>query len=269
MQFHYSMHLDFDHPVREHHFTLKCLPRTSFRQEISDCCLRIDPDLRLWKGRDQFGNIKLMGYFSQSHDHLYADVSGSATVRFRKEEVPFGPVDPLKYPSGLTTAGPAVRALLQKAEEQCAGEAMRIETGPEELALPLALMNVIYQNMTYSPGHTDIGTSAEEAAESGRGVCQDYTHIMLAALRERKIPCRYVCGMLAGVGESHAWVEVYDQGAWVAYDPTNNVLAGDRHLVLSYGRDALDCRINQGVFASENWMPVSQSQRIVASVTVD
>lgn len=288
MQFHYKMRLDFSNPVMEHHFTLKCLPQTNFRQEISSCQVKIDPEQELWRGQDQFGNVKLMGYLSGLHDHIYADVCGNAAVRFLKEPVSFGMIEPMKYPSPLTHAGPAVRRLLEEAEgriaettaclpAETAGRtaeaAGQTAENPKKgagrswnMALTLTLMNLIYQKMVYVPGETEIGTTAEEACESGRGVCQDYAHIMLAALRQRKIPCRYVCGMLAGVGESHAWVEAFDQGAWIGYDPTNNVLAGDRHLVISYGKDALDCRINQGVFIPEGGLLVSQDQRIVASV---
>lgn len=273
MKFHYNMQLDFDHPVIEHHFTLKCIPRSSFRQGVGGCHVQIDPVQKLWKGSDQFGNIMLMGYLPYAHDHLYAEVCGEADIRFGKEDA-HGPLEILSYPSALTQAGPAIKSLLEEAENQSGQFRTERKVRSEEadrsenLALTLALMNLIYQKMTYSPGETDIETCAEQAAESGHGVCQDYAQIMLAALRLRKIPCRYVCGMLTGVGESHAWVEAYDQGAWIGYDPTNNILAGDQHLVIAYGRDAGDCRISQGVFLSQTGVPISQKQKIRVSVSI-
>ena len=63
----------------------------------------------------------------------------------------------------------------------------------------------------------------------GCGVCQDYSHIMIALCQMSRIPARYVVGMLMGEGLSHAWVEIYDGGAWRGIDPTNHTIVGDQH----------------------------------------
>ena len=75
-------------------------------------------------------------------------------------------------------------------------------------------MNDLYENFTYIPGVTDIHTTAGEALRLGRGVCQDYAHIMTAVLRYMGIPARYVNGLMIGEGYTHAWVEVYTDGGW-------------------------------------------------------
>jgi transglutaminase-like putative cysteine protease len=98
-----------------------------------------------------------------------------------------------------------------------------------------------------------------------RGVCQDFAHVMIAILRSAEIPARYVCGYietdrqrdaaaggertLVGAAESHAWVEVgLPNGNWYALDPTNDIPAGERHVVVSFGRDFHDVSPTRGVF---------------------
>ena len=71
---------------------------------------------------------------------------------------------------------------------------------------------------------------------------------MLALLRLRGIPCRYVTGMIPGEGRSHAWVEVQSLGGWYGFDTTNLCSCAGEYIKLSHGRDARDCAINKGVF---------------------
>ena len=89
-------------------------------------------------------------------------------------------------------------------------------------------------------------------------MCQDFTHIMLALLRKLGIPCRYVSGYLfhqadanvrSADGSTHAWGEVWfpDLG-WVGFDPTNNLLADERHIRVAVGRDYADVPPTRGVF---------------------
>src|SRR6202044_891456 len=87
-------------------------------------------------------------------------------------------------------------------------------------------------------------TTASEALAHGRGVCQDYAHIMLAACRLLGLPARYVSGHLRGEGGSHAWVEVLHphplrQGFWFAegWDPTHDRRVDADYLVVAVGRD--------------------------------
>ena len=62
------------------------------------------------------------------------------------------------------------------------------------------------------------------------------------------MPCKYVAGMMIGEGATHAWVEVFEDGKWLSLDPTHNRRVDDTYIVISRGRDAQDCSINQGVF---------------------
>ncbi|MCD8021581.1 MAG: transglutaminase family protein [Lachnospiraceae bacterium] len=74
------------------------------------------------------------------------------------------------------------------------------------LSLAVTLMHGLYENFSYAKGVTTISTTAEEAMALGKGVCQDYAHILLSLCRLKKIPCRYVVGRLIGEGDSRAWV---------------------------------------------------------------
>jgi transglutaminase-like putative cysteine protease len=107
------------------------------------------------------------------------------------------------------------------------------------------LAHGLHERLEYVPGATDVGTIASEALVACRGVCQDYTHVLLAALRMLGIPARYTSGYFhsRGMGEvgaqaSHAWVEVwFPSRGFVGVDPTNDRLVDDRYIRVAYGRD--------------------------------
>lgn len=122
----------------------------------------------------------------------------------------------------------------------------------------LEICRAIGERIEYLPGVTNVTTTAAEAWEHKKGVCQDITHLALGALRAVGIPARYVSGYLhpkpdaeIGVtvsGESHAWVEWFC-GEWNGYDPTNLIEIGDRHVTVGRGRDYGDVAPLRGVYA--------------------
>lgn len=121
-----------------------------------------------------------------------------------------------------------------------------------------AIAEAIGNAVEYMHGITGVHSTASEAWEARKGVCQDIAHITLGALREVGIPARYVSGYLhprpnaeVGVpvtGESHAWVEWF-AGDWQGFDPTNNIEIGDRHVLVGRGRDYNDVPPLRGVYA--------------------
>ena len=118
-----------------------------------------------------------------------------------------------------------------------------------------SLCERVHRSLDYEWGITGVGTTASEALAGGRGVCQDYAHIMLAACRAAGIPARYVSGHLGGEGGSHAWVEVlhphpYCGNRWVAqgWDPTHNRRANSDYLVVAVGRDYADVAPLSGTY---------------------
>ena len=128
------------------------------------------------------------------------------------------------------------------------------------LAAAEALMHKIHDEFKYAPGSTNIRTSAIEAFEARRGVCQDFSHIMLACLRARGLAARYVSGYLrtlpppgadaayVGADASHAWVSVFcPPFGWVDLDPTNDMRLNSDHIIIAWGRDFGDVSPLRGV----------------------
>jgi transglutaminase-like putative cysteine protease len=122
----------------------------------------------------------------------------------------------------------------------------------------LNLNELLYSKIAYVPKSTRVDSPIDHALESRQGVCQDFAHIMIGLTRRIGIPCRYVSGYLfhkagdktrSAEGATHAWVETLLPGlGWVGLDPTNNVLAGERHVRTSVGRDYADVPPTKGVF---------------------
>jgi transglutaminase-like putative cysteine protease len=120
------------------------------------------------------------------------------------------------------------------------------------------VVEVVREHMTYETGVTHVHSSARQAWAEGRGVCQDFAHVTIGALRSLGMPARYVSGYLApkreaevgesATGESHAWVEFWD-GGWMPFDPTNGIFVGLDHVVVVRGRDYGDVLPFKGVYS--------------------
>ncbi len=114
----------------------------------------------------------------------------------------------------------------------------------------------VHRALNYEWGITSVNTTASEALAGGRGVCQDYAHIMLAACRHAGVPARYVSGHLPGEGGSHAWIEVLhpvpgqSRSTWVAegWDPTHDRKITGDYLVIAVGRDYADVAPLSGTY---------------------
>lgn len=124
-----------------------------------------------------------------------------------------------------------------------------------------AMMTAIRDQFRFDPGATYADTLPIEAFHLRRGVCQDFTHIMIIAARAYGIPAAYVSGYLrtfpppgkarlVGVDAMHAWVNLWcgDELGWVGFDPTNHMLAGTDHIFLGMGRDYSDVAPLDGTF---------------------
>ena len=127
----------------------------------------------------------------------------------------------------------------------------------------------IYNAFDYVPQSTSADSPIDEALEARKGVCQDYSHIMIALARSLRVPCRYVSGYLfhrveyndrSAQDATHAWVEaLLPELGWVGFDPTNNLPAGQRHIRVAVGRDYADVPPTRGVFkgAAESELSVA------------
>ena len=106
------------------------------------------------------------------------------------------------------------------------------------------MMADLLDRMPYTPGETDVSTSAKDAFHLGRGVCQDHSHVFLALCRFLDIPARYVSGYLYTENDqhvaSHAWVEAYIDDLWHGFDTSNGCTPDERYVRLAIGLDYLD-----------------------------
>lgn len=129
-------------------------------------------------------------------------------------------------------------------------------SGPNDFALRVC--GLVYDEVRYVAGATEVSTTASDSWQAREGVCQDMAHLCLGVLRSAGIPARYVSGYLhpdpeptigsTVTGESHAWIEWWD-GAWIGYDPTNDAPTGDRHVDVARGRDYGDVAPLTGIFS--------------------
>lgn len=250
------MSLDFDSPIRDHRFSVRCMPQTTERQTVEALSVTVLPEESLSESWDSFGNRCIYGYTSSEHNRFSITASGIvlAGMSLRRKARDLHQLGMYRYQSHYTKPGPCLK-------EYASRFTFSPELGDREKGI--CLMRQLHQDFSYVQGVTSYDTSAEEALQLGKGVCQDYSHILISLCRAHGILARYVVGMLMGEGLSHAWVEVYDDGYWYGLDPTNNIIVDDQHIKLSHGRDYKDCPINQGVFSGT----AKQTQRIRVRVT--
>ena len=161
----------------------------------------------------------------ERHQHTLAPESGDANGRF------------LEF-TALTAPNDAVRMAAQDIRRTAASAWEQAELAHDWTAGCIG----------YEVGVTGWRTPAAMALHLGRGVCQDFAHIMLSLLRSLGIPCRYVSGHLLGEGAPHAWVEVMLPSGVVAFDPTHHRRARLVYLTVAVGRDFGDVTMTSGVF---------------------
>jgi transglutaminase-like putative cysteine protease len=137
------------------------------------------------------------------------------------------------------------------------------------LELAAAVNDWTHRALSYEWGVTGVRTAAAEALALGRGVCQDYAHLMLALCRLLGMPARYVSGHLLGEGGTHAWVEVLlpdpavpGRAAAFGFDPTHGGRTGPRHLTVATGRDYRDVAPTAGTYVGEPGGTLSASRRV-------
>ena len=155
----------------------------------------------------------------------------------------------LREPSALVPWSEAARAYA----------APSFAAGRDWLEAVTDLMHRIHADFEFDAKATTVTTQVDEVLELRRGVCQDFAHVMLACLRGRGLPARYVSGYLLtdpppgrarllGVDASHAWVAAWSPNhGWVELDPTNDTLADRRYITLAWGADFADVVPLRGV----------------------
>jgi len=257
-------------PVSIAHHVLHLSPRLTDRQDVRRFHLEIRPGPTVMRDTlDFFGNAMSVVTLEQEHDSFTVLARSEVEVRARQgldpeRSLPVGSLDAQEAQPDLADTldvrqfrfeSPAVRC----PDELHAWSAPMLAPERPVLAAAIELAHRINRDFTYDSSATAVGTSVAECFALRRGVCQDFAHLMLAALRAHGMPARYVSGYLltrpppgkprlVGADASHAWVQVWAPPfGWVDLDPTNDVIPGEEHVTVAFGRDFTDVSPVNGV----------------------
>lgn len=260
LNYFFETRLEFSEPVRDHDFVLRCMPPNTGAQTVMDAQIIVEPPASLAAQVDRFGNNLQVGRLEAPHSSFSFVSSGMVMVD--SANVSPEPAHPIYLrPSELASAGPRVREFV--------GDVLRVSANLPALQKARRLSDAVAGALAYEKGATDVRTCGEDALAGGRGVCQDFAHVLIAACRLAGVPARYVNGFLVGEGETHAWVEVHDECCWRGLNPTNRREVDCGYIALSHGRDFADCPIERGVFVGGARQSMSVSVRVTddASLT--
>jgi len=211
---------------------LRLTPQESARQHIITWELQLPRPTRAQF--DPYGNVLHVLTLDEPHEAIVIRARGEVEIdESQDSESDTLSALPFLRSTRLTAADEALRDF---ASRHCPGACNR--------SALIDLMQALAEHMVYTPGSTQVESTASEAFAGGSGVCQDHTHAFLACARTLGIPARYVSGYLcsedSGHLASHAWAEVWLDDAWYSFDVTNQLARPERHLKLAIGLDYLD-----------------------------
>jgi transglutaminase-like putative cysteine protease len=275
----------YDFPVIQSQQLLHLMPRqTPFQQCISYTLACEPPPAEQSRRQDFFGNNN--DYFTIMTPHQGLEVTSrfQVDIQPRPQMVEFVQSPPWEQVQTLLKdqdthhldAAPYVYATRRvTCSEALASFAMSCFTPQRPLLeAAMALTQKIYTEFEFDPQATDVSTPLDMVLKGRRGVCQDFAHLMIGALRSIGLACRYVSGYIlthppagqprmVGADASHAWVSVYcPVYGWVDFDPTNNCLVQQEHITVAWGRDFGDVSPMRGVVLGGG------QQQLKVSVTV-
>jgi transglutaminase-like putative cysteine protease len=260
---HITRHL-YESPVSQSINELRLTPRSLPGQQLRELKIHIDPEPVSWhRRRDYFGNEAIA--VAVYEPHTCFEIRSESVV----EVLPPAPC-----------ADPAISweeardRIATQADEGCAQAIEFVFDSPFVAASPEVadyarptftpgrplvealreLTRRIHTEFEYKPKSTSIEIPLLEVLRNRLGVCQDFAHVMIGALRSLRLAARYHSGYLRsspsnqGAEASHAWVSAYVPGSgWLSFDPTNNVMPHGDHLIVAWGRDYGDVPPVKGV----------------------
>ena len=265
--------------------TLK--PRSFEGQQLLDYHLEIEPiPVNISEGTDFFGNnitrfsiqelhkklvvktqSKVNRDVSSYQNSLFSDACRSISVSEAISELTKIDSETL-YARQFMLESPLIRKVVNDIKEYAS-----VSFSPNRSVFDASreLMERIYTDFEFLTGFTNVATPLNDVIKDRKGVCQDFAQVAIACIRAMGLPARYVSGYietipppgkpkLVGADASHAWFSVYIPGyGWADFDPTNNQIPSDRHIVLAWGRDYFDVPPLKGVIYTngKNSMKVS------------
>jgi transglutaminase-like putative cysteine protease len=273
-------------PVSVCHNVLRLAPRDTERQLCRDVSVRIDPEPDVLREYvDFFGNKVIYFSIEQEHGQLTVVVHSeiekraaggremnlydNTTIETVKQDLSddmqeAGEVSQYIFETLMTAGSEAIETYAR----------VSFQPGRPVLEAGLDLMRRIYADFEFTPGFSTVSTPLSEVMRERKGVCQDFAHLAIACVRSVGLPARYVSGYietisppgvekLMGADASHAWFSIYiPHMGWTDFDPTNNILPGDQHITIGWGRDYADIAPMKGVILS------SGSHELTVSVDV-
>ncbi len=254
------------------HNEARLLPRQLPWQQCTTNALTLQPKPAVLSERlDFFGNRIL--YIAIQDIHHALEVTVTTTVQV--QERPFSPATPSPAWEEArktlhTDPDPEIieaRQFVLPSAFIAVNSVLRnyaLPSFPPKRPLLEAVKNLtsrIYKDFTYDPQFTTVATPLSHVLENRRGVCQDFAHLQIGCLRALGLAARYVSGYLettpppgqprlVGADASHAWIAVYLPGSgWAEFDPTNDCMAGEKHITIGWGRDYGDMSPLKGIMS--------------------
>jgi transglutaminase-like putative cysteine protease len=260
-------------------------PRSEGNQRCFVFQLSVNPRARIFGYTDSYGN--LVHHFDLPSRHGQLTIISDALVNI--EEQPSIPED-MEYEAWQELEDlverkdywdmlmPSYFARTSPELEKLAGE---IGADERKRRSPLAFLRDIasgvHSSFKYVKKSTRVNSPIEDALQSRQGVCQDFAHIMIALVRNARIPCRYVSGYLyhsretdsVAEGATHAWVEaLFPRLGWVGFDPTMNAIASEKHIRTAIGRDYADVPPTMGMMKGKADTQLQVRVRVTPSQAV-
>jgi transglutaminase-like putative cysteine protease len=246
-------------PVHESYNEVRLTPRTDNRQNVIVSRVETSPATRSFRYTDYWGTT--VTAFDLHAPHTELAVTATSVVETADA------VEPIRTATWAELGGLAVRDRYTEMLEftpyvprdrELGRTARALRRGKDPVDAVLAACRWVRSHITYQAGTTGVHTSAIEAWDTRKGVCQDFAHLTLLLLREMGVPARYVSGYLLPRadtrvrdtvrGESHAWIEAWT-GGWWGYDPTNDMEIAHRHVWVAVGRDYADVPPLKGIYS--------------------
>jgi transglutaminase-like putative cysteine protease len=268
----HTTRIDYSADVVEGVMDTRLGPRSDPDQRWEHFDLVVHPAAAIRRYTDGFGNTAHLITVSRPHRSLEIvargevhTLLGDPFLHSTDPPAPLAPSDRWDYLS------PSM--LVERSDELVRlAEPHRPRDPADTLEAVRALMGLIYNRFTYQQDQTTVATTVAEVLSHRRGVCQDFTHVLIGLCRAIEVPARYVSGYIAlsgpaqsqtlgsmtqsqsidrgpsrGAGASHAWIEAFiPTHGWRGFDPTNNLLASDHHIKMAIGRDYSDVPPTRG-----------------------
>jgi transglutaminase-like putative cysteine protease len=238
-------------------------PRSFPGQTVLESAIQVEPEPAMFgRRRDYFGNEVASFSILQTHDRFTTTATSLVRVERRAGDAPPVAWETARDLLAAYADAPTLEAfgfvfdspLVAPYRELADFAAPSFPPGRPLVEAARDLSHRIHSGFTYLPQSTSVDMPLIQAFRKRCGVCQDFSHIMIGALRSLRLGARYVSGYLRsgadyqGAEASHAWVSVFVPGAgWLDFDPTNDMMPTDGHVTVAWGRDYGDVAPMKGI----------------------